>query len=211
MHWHWVDMANHPRRAHFDYFRSLQNPMMGVTVDVDVTELVPRCKAAGVSFYLAFIHIAALAANGVPELRRRIRDGGVVEYDACGTSHIEPLDDGSYAYCTLYHDMPWNVYFPYAEAKRRRCRENPSIDEDADVEGLYFVTCVPWLHYTQLIQPTAGGDESNPRISWGRYAPDARGRLMLPVTLLCHHALVDGIHLVRFYERLTAEIEAFVR
>jgi len=84
--------------------------------------------------------------------------------------------------------------------------EHPSIDEDEDVAGLYFVTCLPWLHYTQLIQPTAGGDESNPRISWGRYEADWRGRLMLPVTLMVHHALCDGIHIARFYEALDARL-----
>ena len=202
MNWRWIDMDNSPRKAHFDYFRSLQNPMVGVTAEVDVTELVSWCKAQGVSFYLAFMHVAALAANAVPELRRRIRDGKVVEYDACGTSHVEPLLDGSYCYCTLQHDRDWRDYFPYAEAARKRCVENPSIDEDDDVEGLYFVTCLPWVHYTQLIQPTAGGDESNPRISWGKYAPDWRGRLMLPLTLLCHHALVDGAQIAGFFENV---------
>lgn len=205
--WHWVDMASSPRRAHFDYFRSLQNPMVGVTVDVDVTDLVEACRAGGVSFYLAFIHIAALAADGVPELRRRIRDGRVVEYDACGTSHIEPLPDGSYAYCTLYHDMEWVDYFHRAEQVRRDCVEHPSIDEADDAEGLYFITTLPWLHYTQLVQPTAGGDESNPRISWGRYDRDARGRLQMPVTLLCHHALVDGAHIAGFYQGLEAMLK----
>lgn len=197
-----IDVSKDPRRAHFDYFRSLQNPMAGVTANVDVTELVKRCKARGVSFYLAFMHAAALAANGVPELRRRIRDGGVVEYDACGTSHVEPMADGTYGYCTLWHDRDWEDFFPYAEAERKRCRENPSIEEDQDVDALYFVTCLPWLHYTQLIQPTAGGDESNPRISWGRYEADWRGRLMMPVTLMAHHALVDGVHIARFYQNL---------
>ena len=37
MHCRTIDMASYPRRAHFDYFRSLQNPMLGVTVNVDVT------------------------------------------------------------------------------------------------------------------------------------------------------------------------------
>ena len=76
-------MNTYPRRAHFDYFRSLQNPMLGVTVDVDVTALRAFCKAEGCSFYLAFMRCAARAANGVPQLRQRIRDGGIVEYDVC--------------------------------------------------------------------------------------------------------------------------------
>ena len=200
-------MSTYPRRAHFDYFRSLQNPMLGVTAEVDVTALRDFCKARRCSFYLAFTHVAALAANGVPELRRRIRDGGIVEYDACGTSHVEPLDDGTYCYCTLYHDREWDAWLPYAEAAREACRERGSIEEDDDVEGLYFVTSLPWLHYTQLTQPTAGGDESNPRISWGGFEPDAAGRLMMPVTLLVHHALADGLHVARFYRNIGEELD----
>ena len=203
-----IDMERYPRRAHFDYFRRLQNPMLGVTAEVDVTALKDFCKRHGCSFYLAFMHLAAGAANAVPELRRRIRDGGIVEYEACGTSHVELLADESYGYCTLYHDRDWEAYLPYAESERRRCRESGSIEEGADVEGLYFITSLPWLRYTQLIQPTAGGDESNPRISWGRFEADPRGRLMMPVTLLAHHGLADGLHLARFYQELAARLGA---
>ena len=203
MNYRMIDLDTYPRRDHFRYFRSLQNPMMGVTVNVDVTALRAFCQARGCSFYLAFMHVAARAANAVPELRRRIHGGGIVEYDDCGTSHVELLEDGTYGYCTLYHAMDWDEYLPYADEERaRRSRAGGSIEEDADVEGLYFVTSLPWLNYTQLIQPTAGGDESNPRISWGGYAADTRGRLMMPVTLLAHHALVDGLHAARFYQNL---------
>ena len=203
-----IDMESYPRRAHFDYFRSLQNPMLGVTVNVDVTALHALCKQQEKSFYLAFMHAAALAANAVPELRRRIRDGGIVEYDVCGTSHVELKADGTYGYCTLYHDLPWPDYMAYAEQTRRACQASATIEEDDDVDGLYFITSLPWLSYTQLVQPTAGGDESNPRISWGRFAPDYRGRLMMPVTLLVHHGLADGLHVSQFYQNLDRELAA---
>ena len=39
MHYRTIDMMSYPRRAQFDYFHSLQNPMLGVTVDVDATAL----------------------------------------------------------------------------------------------------------------------------------------------------------------------------
>lgn len=32
---------------------------------------------------------------------------------------------------------------------------------------MYFVSALPWLNYTALVQPAARGDESNPRITWG--------------------------------------------
>lgn len=199
-----LDMATCPRRAHFDYFRSLPYPYVGVTQMVDVTGMVQLCRAKGVSFFLTMLHAVALAADSVPELRRRIRDGGIVEYDMCPTSHTEPLPDGTYCYCTVRHDLPFHEYIPEAEEAQQRSRAAASITEDEDVESMYFVTCLPWLHYTSLIQPVAGGDESNPRISWGKYEADAQGRLMLPVSILAHHALVDGIHLGKFYEKLDA-------
>lgn len=201
-------METYPRRAHFDYFRSLRDPYVGVTVPVDVTELAAFCKENGCSFYLTFLHAAALAADAVPELRRRILEGGIVEFARCASSHTELLADGTYCYCTLHHDPAQKLadYLAYAEDARRACRENASIDEDEDVLSYYFISTLPWLPYTELRQPTAGGDESNPRISWGKFTPDYRGRLMMPVTVLAHHALVDGIHLAQFYTALEQEL-----
>ena len=201
MSFHELDMTSYPRKAHYDHFRHLPNPHVGVTVDVDVTELAELCKEKGGSFYLAFIRIAALAANAVPELRRRLKGEGIVEYDFCGTSHIELLENGTYCYCTLRHDpaQSWEDYMACAAAARARARAGASIREEADVDSLLFLTSLPWLHYSAFVQPTGGPEDCNPRISWGKYAPDHRGRLMMPVTLLCHHSLVDGLQLSQFY------------
>lgn len=203
-----IDMEKYPRKAHFDYFRSLAYPYVGVTANVDVTALADFCKARGVSFYLTFMHAAALAADNIPEFRQRIRDSGIVQYDACPTSHTEALPDGTYCYCTLHHHMSYDEYIVQAEAARARSRERASIEEDEDVESMYFVSSLPWLHYMSMIQPVAGGDESNPRITWGKYEADHRGRLMLPVTVLLHHALADGLHLGQFYQALEEQITA---
>lgn len=199
-----IDLSRSPRKAHFDHFLHYPNPHVGVTVDVDVTELVRLCREKGWSFYLAFIRVAALAANAVPELRRRIRGEGIVEYDRCGTSHIELLENGTYCYCTLRHDpaQSWEDFMENALAERERARAGASIQEEDDVESLLFITSLPWLHYSGFVQPTAGPKDSNPRISWGKYQADDRGRLMMPLTLLCHHSLVDGLQIAAFYQEV---------
>lgn len=206
-----IDLRNYPRRQHFEYFSSLQYPYVGVTNQVDVTVLVRFCKERKYSFYLLFLHAAALAADSVPELRQRIRNGGIVEYSQCPTSHIELLDNGTYCYCTLHHHMELEEYLSYAETARKQCRVHGSIEESADSESMYFISTLPWLHYTALIQPVAGGDESNPRITWGKFEKDDHGRDQLPVTLLAHHGLVDGIHIARFYEALGKQVEELVQ
>ena len=113
-----IDMATYPRRDHFEHFYGMAYPYVGVTVEVDVTALLTLCRERGYSFYLMVLHAVALAADEVDEFRRRIDDGGIVEYDECPTSHTELKPDGTYAYCTLHHHMPLEEYLQRAEAAR---------------------------------------------------------------------------------------------
>ena len=199
-----IKLEDHPRRDHFRYFTSLPNPHVGVTVNVEVTELAAACRQADASFYLCVMHAVALAADEVPQLRQRIHPDGILQYEQCPTSHIELLEDETYCYCTLHHHRPLKEYLQTAENARRAARAKASIEEDEDVDSMYFVSCLPWLHYTDFVQPT--GNDSNPRFSWGKYEEDHHGRLMMPVTVLAHHAMVDGIHLAKFYEGLNRQI-----
>ena len=195
-----IDMENYPRKKHFDYFRSLPNPYVGLTAEVDVTALVDSCRRSGRSFFLAFMHAAVLAADSVAQFRQRIDGEGIVEYEHCPSSHTLLLDNGSYCYCNVKHNMDTDSYFLHAEKMVEEYRDRGSIDEDEDVQSMYFISSVPWLSYTALVQPS--GDDSNPRITWGKYKEDFRGRLMMPVSVLVHHALMDGIHIAAFYKAL---------
>ena len=53
MNWRTVDMSRESRRDQFAYFQTLSNPYVGVTVQVDVTELAVWCRESGTSFFLA--------------------------------------------------------------------------------------------------------------------------------------------------------------
>ncbi len=195
-----IDLEIYPRRAHFEHFCAMAYPYVGVTADVDVTELLALCREKKYSFYLMVLHAVALAADEVAEFRRRIDHGGIVEYDECPTSHTELKPDGTYAYCTLHHHMPLAEYLDRAEAARAAVRESGSIEEEDGVQSMYFISTLPWLHFTSLIQPVSCGEESNPRITWGKYEADPRGRMMMPLSVLVHHALADGLHIARFYQ-----------
>ena len=202
-----IDMVTYPRRDHFEHFYGMAYPYVGVTVEVDVTDLLALCREKGYSFYLMVLHAVALAADEVDEFRRRIDDGGIVEYDECPTSHTELKPDGTYAYCTLHHHMPLEEYLQRAEAARAAARESGSIEEENEVQSMYFISTLPWLHYTQLIQPVACGEESNPRFTWGKYQQNAEGRMMMPLSVLVHHALADGVHIAKFYDEFEKQMK----
>ena len=66
MSFRYLDMEHYERIEHFRYFLSMPYPYAGVTVDIDVTDIVSFCKARE-SFYLTFLHAAARPADRVPE------------------------------------------------------------------------------------------------------------------------------------------------
>ena len=202
-----IDMADFPRRDHFNHFVGMAYPYVGVTVDVDVTDLLAFCREKGHSFYLLVLHAVALAADEVPQLRQRIDGVGVAEYDTCPTSHTELKAAGTYAYCTLHHHLPLAEYLAKAEAAREAARTFGSIEEEDEVQSMYFISTLPWLHYTQLVQPVACGEESNPRFTWGKYQQNDRGRVMMPLSVLAHHALVDGLHIAQFYDAFNRQLQ----
>lgn len=227
-----LDLETYPRRAHLEYFMSMEHPQVNVTSEVDVTDLKDFCKRENCSFFLSFLHIAALSADAVPQFRQRLhrltpeelllpehasvpRDGFLAgveirEYAQSPTSHTEPTHDEMYCYCTLSHHMPWNEYIALAAERQKQAREAGSLEEDDEIEGFYFPTCLPWFHYSDIVHPMTDRYDSNPRFSWGKFEENFRGRLMMPLTVAVHHGLVDGLHIGKFYANVEKNMAALI-
>lgn len=206
MDYKYVDMDAYKRKAHFEYFNSLAYPYVGVTVNVDITELREAVSRKRLPFFLTVCYCVGRAANEVPEFRQRIQEGQIVEFGHCRTSHTVALDDGTYCYCNLESNKPFRDYITYAVREQEKAKEEATIHEDDNLD-MIFISTVPWISYTSLIQPVPMPADSNPRITWGKYFRQ-EGRILLPVSVLCHHALVDGLHIAMFYELLEKEISA---
>lgn len=201
-----IDKETMPRREQFAYFRSLAQPYVGITWELDITEPRRRQQAEGWPFFLTVLYLAGRAANRVPELRQRVRGEDVVEYDCCATSHTVARADGNFSYCRVPGGLSFREFLPLAQAAHQAAKERTALMEDDDEESLLFVSSIPWTPFTGLIQPTPIPADSNPRITFGGY--HWRGdRLILPVALLANHALVDGRHLAQFYQELERAAE----
>ena len=137
-----IDMEAYKRRAHFDYFRSLAYPYAGVTVEVDISRLVPTLKMHSLPFFLPVLYCAVRAANSVPEFRQRIHGDSVVEYDYCEGSYTVALPDESYCYCVPKTDLPFGAFLDYTREAQRRAVEEPSIEEQDEADSLLFISCM---------------------------------------------------------------------
>ena len=100
MHYRIIDMASDPRSGQFAYFRGMTFPFAGLTVEMDITDMM--AARGGRPFFLSLLYAVVRAANAVPQLRRRILpDGRVAEYDWCAPSYTVMKPDGVYVYATV--------------------------------------------------------------------------------------------------------------
>ena len=203
-----LDLENDPRKEHFRYFSAMESPYVGVTVQVDITDFIQSVRAGELPFFLSFLYCAGRAVNAVPHLRRRILDGQVVEFSQCDTSHTVLRENGTYSYCRACCMQPFEAFLAQTQLRQARAKEAGGLDDGEDAVSLIFVSSLPWLPYTDLRQPTPVPADSNPRVTWGQYHVQ-QGRMVIPVTLLANHALVDGIHLAGFYRELDGELRRF--
>ena len=209
MSYHIIDMTNDPRSGQFAYFRQMLFPFAGVTAEVDITDFAARRQ--GRPFFLSLLYAVTRAANAVPQLRRRILpDGSVAEYDWCPPSYTAMKPDGVYVYCSVEERLPYDEFVALGRRRQREVLQRGTLTEDGDPLSFFFVSSLPWLHYSQLEHPAVSADDSNPRISWGK-ALIAGGRTTLPVSLYVNHALADGLHISQFFANLEKELRALTR
>lgn len=196
----YIDMTEYPRRDHFEFFRSMAYPYTGLTANVDVTGLLRAARDQGGSKFLACLYAAAQAANSVPQLRQRILGDSIVEFDHCDTAHTVALADGTFSNCQTDCRRSFQEFLVYGHEKQEEAKQRHGfVSADEDETDLIFVSCLPWVSFTQVIQPVPIPADSNPRIVLGKFIQVGE-KTQMPLSILCNHALVDGRHLGQFYQ-----------
>lgn len=215
-----IDMSTYPRLDHFKYFLNMANPFFNITVEVDLTDWLPRIRQAGYPFFLSFQYAVVQAANRVPELRQRILEEEIVEYDYCNPSYTYGLPNGTYCYCLVNAKQPFTDYLAEAGAKQETAIKTQVLEEEGDSLGQLFISCTPWVNYMALSIPWPDNRLTNPNIIWGRCKTEKqlclidgrvyeKERTLIPVTLFANHALVDGRHVGQFFSNLEEELKTF--
>ena len=195
----YIDPESYPRRSHYEYFKSLAYPYVGLTANVDVTNPIAYAKSRGASSFLACLWTAANAANAVPELRQRIVNDRIVEFDHCDTAHTVAMPDKTFCNCRTDCRRTLDEFLIYGKARQAEAMAHHGfVSTQEDETDLIFLSCVPWVAFTQVIQPAPIPADCNPRIVFGKFIRESE-KTWMPLHIQCNHALVDGRHLGEFY------------
>jgi len=198
-----VDMETWPRREHFEFFSAMDYPHWSMCADVEMTTFFPAVKQRGISFNVATVYLLARAANAIPEFRQRIRAGEVVEHEIVHPATMILGKDDLFGFCVLEYTEDFSVFATEAAERIARVQECPTLKGDPGRDDLFYLTAIPWVSFTNFMHPVINLKpvDSVPRFAWGKLFEDGE-LLKMPLSVQVHHALVDGLHVGRFYARV---------
>ena len=185
-----IDLATWNRKEHFEHFSAFDDPFFGVTVHVDCTRSYEEAKAKGVSFSLLLLHRIITAASKVEEFRYRIEGDKVVCYDSLLPEATVGRADHTFSFAAFEYDPDELTFIRKAKAEMERLQGTTGLNKG----GTFHPNAI---HYSAVMR---SGD-SVPKISTGKYFREGE-KLMLPISVTCHHGLMDGYHVAKFIETL---------
>jgi chloramphenicol O-acetyltransferase type A len=204
-----IDIAGWARREQFELFRSYGYPYLSLTTEIDITRLRRTLKARRVSFTVGFVHAVACAANAVAPFRQRLRGDVVVEHEAVHPAIAVLTADEQFRFCPLQYRSGFAEFARDATERIEEARRAASLGAELGRDDVLFVTVIPWVSFTAFVHPVPLDPPcSVPRIAWGRFEEEG-DRIVLPLNVQAHHALVDGIHVGRFYGLVQEGVDAF--
>lgn len=204
----YVNLESWARREHFEFFRPYDYPHFGMCANVDVTAFRPALKQRGASFSVAMAYVIARAANAVPEFRLRIRDGKVVEHDVVhpATTILTSVDGDVFTFCFFDYVEDFCEFAAGATERIAYTQSHPKLEDPPGRDDFLFMTAIPWVSFTAFMHPLhLSPADSVPRFAWGKFFQEGEC-LKMPLGVQAHHALMDGIHMGRFY----AEVQEYL-
>lgn len=199
-----IDLSTWNRKEHFEHFSAFDDPFFGVTVNVECTRSYQEAKSKDISFFLLILHRIITAAAKVEEFRYRIEGDQVVCYDSLFPEATVARADHTFSFASFEYDPDEMAFIRKAKAEMERLQQTTGLNKEGTFHpNAIHYSAVPWLTFTDMKHPTnmRSGD-SVPKISTGKYFKDGE-RLMLPVSVTCHHGLMDGYHVSKFIEKLS--------
>jgi chloramphenicol O-acetyltransferase type A len=192
-------MQTWSRREHYQTYIGFDHPHFGMTANLDVTRFHPYVKQFGFSTTVAIVYLITRTANSIPEFRYRIRPEGVVEHEMVHPSTTILAQDDLFTFCFFDYREDFSSFAASSAKRIAEARAKPTLKDSPGRDDLLYMTAIPWVSFTSFMHPmNLQPVDSIPRFAWGKFFEEG-GSLKMPLGVQAHHALMDGIHIGRFY------------
>ena len=197
---HYIDMQTWSRRNHFRLYSTFNHPHFNMCVNVDVTAFYPFVKHHGYSLTVSMVYVISRASNAIPEFRHRIRGDQVVEHEIVNPGFTILIDNDLFSFCVAEYAEDFSEFAARAVKKISDVKAHPTLEGNPEKDDVLYMTSIPWVSFTSFTHPMQFHPvDSIPRFAWGKYFKES-DTLKMPLNVQGHHAVMDGIHMGRFYE-----------
>lgn len=198
-----IEIASWPRRSHYEYFQTFECPMFSITSPVRVDALYRYAKQEGISFFALCLFVLLKAVNKIPQLRQRVEEGEVWEYESVDALVPVLAKDGEFTQILVEYRAELADFLEHAVPLIQAAKQAPAWANPCHRTDIAVFSCLPWIPFTQVASAyRVFRGQYLPLIHWGKMEADVSGRLMMPVAIQANHVLVDGVHVGNFYKNI---------
>ncbi len=196
----YIDIENWNRKAHYEHFCTLKDPYFAVTIPFNVTKAYRFSKENDISFFAKYLHDCLKAINAIENLKFRIVDNKVVEFNVIHGSATIMRSDHTFGFSFIDFNEDLNVFAKNVESEKQRIENSRDLYPPKNSLDCIHCSAMPWLYYTGHKEPVSGLLESVPKVSFSK-AVEKDSELTMNVSINVNHALVDGYHVGLFSEK----------
>ena len=210
-----IDLQTWPRGQMFYYFSQMAPAGYSITVQVDVTALRKTLKEAGRKFFPAYLWLVTKNLNRQTEFKVADKDGVLGFYDSL-TPLYASFHENDHTFSlmwTEYTDDFLQFHQAYLENQAQFGHNHGVLcqPQTPPPANAYTVYCVPWVSFTHFaVLSYENKPYYFPSVEAGKFFEEA-GRILMPLSITCHHATTDGYHIKCFLDSLQEDINGFMR
>ncbi|MDO5559947.1 MAG: CatA-like O-acetyltransferase [Oscillospiraceae bacterium] len=208
-----IDLKTWPRGQMYYYFSKMAPTGYSLTVKVDVTHLRNTLKQKNMKFFPAYLWLVTKNLNDQVEFKVAEYEGQLGYFDT-----LTPLyasfheDDKTFSLMWTQFDPDFNIFYNAYIENSRQYADNHGVlsqPQTPPPANAYTVSCLPWVSFEHFaVHSYENKPYYFPSVEAGRYYEE-NGKLMMPLSITCHHAATDGYHVSRFLEALQKDMDSF--
>ena len=196
-----LDLESWNRRRHFEIFKNYGDPFFNITAEVEISDLRRRARDRNASLFAASYFLVLKIVNELEEFRYRIRDNDVIVHDIIHGACTVLNEDRTFSFCFFDYHPRFDDFEKHCARVLEENRSESSYDPRFDRDDVIHSSAIPWVRFTSFEHAKRlGSDDSCPKIVLGKFSEES-GRVVMPISVSGHHALMDGIHAGMFFEK----------
>ena len=196
-----IDIETWERKDAFNHYASFQNPNFNITAPLEIGPLYNYCKTKNQNLYFTYLHLVTKVVNEIEEFHYRISDHDVFWYERIDCAPTVLDENKKLLFSHLNYLPNQEDFIINSQAVTHDVIEKHKMDP-GNKPNVIYTTAIPWVAFTSVKHPVSKQAGTGiPLIAFGKIH-EQNGKMMMPVSLDVHHALMDGYHAGMFFEKL---------